>query len=226
MLIKKIEFDFEIKHGKYHKYIFNRISRIVKNDFDNLLSKILKKFNHLDSSKDIVIDKIEINISDIYIQEIENLTNLIEKHLEIEFYYIFQNSNLVSEKRTFDAFLNEYSSSKLLPWWLNSEKKLTQFLKKENIIIHDNEKVLTLILEDFIFFEKIYNLLSKDDQLFFIKKILGDKYEDFQKIIALKKDIYYSFHKHYSTKNTNNYIVYSSVKDVVKYSKKRLFIRL
>ena len=223
MLIKKIEFDFEIKHGKYHKYIFNRISRIVKNDFDNLLSKILKKFNHLDSSKDIVIDKIEINISDIYIQEIENLTNLIEKHLEIEFYYIFQNSNLVSEKRTFDAFLNEYSSSKLLPWWLNSEKKLTQFLKKENIIIHDNEKVLTLILEDFIFFEKIYNLLSKDDQLFFIKKILGDKYEDFQKIIALKKDIYYSFHKHYSTKNTNNYIVYSSVKDVVKYSKKRLF---
>ena len=171
MLIKKIEFDFEIKHGKYHKYIFNRISRIVKNDFDNLLSKILKKFNHLDSSKDIVIDKIEINISDIYIQEIENLTNLIEKHLEIEFYYIFQNSNLVSEKRTFDAFLNEYSSSKLLPWWLNSEKKLAQFLKKENIIIHDNEKVLTLILEDFIFFEKIYNLLSKDDQLFFIKKI-------------------------------------------------------
>ena len=223
MLIKKIEFDFEIKHGKYHKYIFNRISRIVKNDFDNFLSKILKKFNHLDSSKDIVIDKIEINIGDIYIQEIENFTNLIEKHLEIEFYYIFQNSNLVSEKRTFDDFLNEYSSSKLLPWWLNSEKKLAQFLKKENIIIHDNEKVLTLILEDFIFFEKIYNLLSKDDQLFFIKKILGDKYEDFQKIIALKKDIYYSFHKHYSTKNTNNYIVYSSVKDVVKYSKKRLF---
>ena len=58
---------------------------------------------------------------------------------------------------------------------------------------------------------------------FFIKKILGDKYEDFQKIIALKKDIYYSFHKHYSTKNTNNYIVYSSVKDVVKYSKKKAF---
>ena len=68
--------------------------------------------------------------------------------------------------------------------------------------------------------------MSKDDQLFFIKKILGDKYEDFQKIIALKKDIYYSFHKYYSTKNTNNYIVYSSVKDVVKYSKKRLFYQI
>lgn len=223
MLIKKVEFDFEIKDDKYHKYIFNKISRIVKNDFDHILSKILNKYNHFDSSKDIVIDKIEINLSDIYIQEIENLANLIEKHLEIEFYHIFQNINPVNEKRTLDDFLNEYSSSKLFPWWLNSEKKLTQFLKKENIIIQNNEQVLNLILEDFIFFEKIYDLLSKDDQLFFVKKILGDKYEDFLKIIALKKDIYHSFHKHYSTKKKDNYIVYSSIKDVVKYSRKNLF---
>jgi len=223
MLIKKVEFDFEIKDGKYHKYIFNKISRIVKNDFDHILSKILNKYNHFDSSKDIVIDKIEINLSDIYIQEIENLANLIEKHIEIEFYHIFQNINPVNEKRTLDDFLNEYSSSKLFPWWLNSEKKLTQFLKKENIIIQNNEQVLNLILEDFIFFEKIYDLLSKDDKLFFVKKILGDKYEDFQKIIALKKDIYHSFHKHYSTKKKDNYIVYSSIKDVVKYSRKSLF---
>lgn len=223
MLIKKVEFDFEIKDDKYHKYIFNKISRIVKNDFDHILSKILNKYNHFDSSKDIVIDKIEINLSDIYIQEIENLANLIEKHLEIEFYHIFQNINPVNEKRTLDDFLNEYSSSKLFPWWLNSEKKLTQFLKKENIIIQNNEQVLNLILEDFIFFEKIYDLLSKDDQLFFVKKILGDKYEDFLKIIALKKDIYHSFHKHFSTKKKDNYIVYSSIKDVVKYSRKNLF---
>lgn len=223
MLIKKVEFDFEIKDGKYHKYIFNTISRIVKNDFDHILSQILNKYNHFDSSKDIVIDKIEINLSDIYIQEIENLANLIEKHIEIEFYHIFQNINPVNEKRTLDDFLNEYSSSKLFPWWLNSEKRLTQFLKKENIIIQNNEQVLNLILEDFIFFEKIYDLLSKDDKLFFVKKILGDKYEDFQKIIALKKDIYHSFHKHYSTKKKDNYIVYSSIKDVVKYSRKSLF---
>ena len=29
MLIKKVEFDFEIKDDKYHKYIFNKISRIA-----------------------------------------------------------------------------------------------------------------------------------------------------------------------------------------------------
>lgn len=223
MLIKKVEFDFEIKDRKYHKYIFNRISRIVKNDFERIFSKVLTKHNHFNSSKNIVIDKIEININDIYIQEIDNLANLIEKHIEVEFYHIFLNYNLVDQKRTLDDFLNEYSSSKLFPWWLNSEKKLTEFLKKENIIIRDNEKVLNLILEDFIFFEKIYDLLSEDDQFFFIKKILGDKYEDFEKIIALKKDIYHSFHKHYSSKKKENYIVYSSIKDVVKYSRTRLF---
>lgn len=214
--IKKVEFDLDIVDNKYHNYIFNLISRRVNNEFNEILSRTLKEHKIVISSRNLIIEKIEIDINEIYFQEIDKLSSIIEKHLELKFQEIFNNIEFFTKPRIFDDIINYYLSYKIFPWWISSYKLEDNFFVKQKFDIKNTHRVLELITKDYLAFRKILDLFPKDEKLSFIKKLLGEKYFLFEKILFIKKDIYRSFKNDSSILNLE-YLIFNSIQQALNY---------
>ena len=208
--IKKLEFDFDIADNKYHNYIFNLISGKVNSEFNEIITKVAKEHELLISSNNLSIDKIEIDLNEIYVQELDKLFSIIEKHLEIKFQEIFNNVDVFTQPLIFDDILSYYVSNKIFPWWINSNNLRNNFLVKQNLKIKNNYNVLKLITKDFLSFRKIFDLFNEDERLSFLKKLLGKKYFLFEKILLFKKETYNSFNLD-SSKVNLEYLIFRSV---------------
>ena len=221
--IKKLEFDFDITDDKYHNFIFNSISRIVINDLEKILTKLLAKYENLSNSNKLIIDKIEIDLNEIFIQEIDNLTFHLETHLDYKFEEISINIDKFSKGRTFDDLISQYYFNKISPWWFNSKKKIENFYNQENIFNFNNSKSLNILTNDFVFFQKIYKLIPDYKKALFIKNILGSSYSNYSNVLALKKDIINIFRKDIPSKSKDQFIIFSSLKDIFELKSFNLF---
>ena len=83
VLIKKVEFDFDIGRKNYDSAIFNFLSKITKYDFDKIFKSILSK-DEFKNFTIIFIEKLEIDLNDIYLVDLPNISSLIKSQIEME----------------------------------------------------------------------------------------------------------------------------------------------
>ncbi|RPF74142.1 MAG: hypothetical protein CBE49_002825 [Rickettsiales bacterium TMED289] len=213
VLIKKVEFDFNINQKEYDSVIFSFLSRITKYDFDNIFNNILSKKEFQNFIEDIYIEKLEIDLNDIFLSDFQNLSKIIESHIEMELlnYINFNKSKIVS--KSVDDFLDEYFSQKILPWWFDPNDNFKNILQNKKLDIRDNKKVYQLIVKDYNFFKKIFNHFSEDEINILLKDILGDKFKIYKNILDFKKNIYNIIPDFKSVDSNLKLMIFSSIKD-------------
>ena len=106
VLIKKVEFDFDMGGKDYDSAIFNFLSKITKNDFDAIFKSILSRDEFKNYDKDIFIEKLEIDLKDIYMVDLPNISSLIKSQIEVELlnYLNFNSKKIIS--KSVDDFLD------------------------------------------------------------------------------------------------------------------------
>ena len=177
VLIKKVEFDFDIGRKDYDSAIFNFLSKITKYDFDKIFKSILSKDEFKNFNEDIFIEKLEIDLKDIYLVDLPNISSLIKSQIEMELLnYLNLNSKKIISKSV-DDFLDEYFSQKILPWWFSPKEDFKNIILSKKLDIRDNKKVFKLIVRDYNFFKKIFNPFSEEEINILLKDILGEKFK-------------------------------------------------
>ena len=214
IIIQKIEYDFEIDDPKIQQYYAHTCKRISEDVIGNILIRLFKEHEFFQSNKEIFIDKIEIDINQIFIQELSDLSKFIELHLKNEIFDISKVRNDLIVNRLFEDFLVNYKKNNFLPWWLKSQTTRNTFFNVSNIVISDYNKTLDLLISDFIFFQKVYSLFDEDKREPFIRKVLGRKYDLFLSIVDLNEDLQ-SLRIYTSSYNSHkDYTVFDSLKSI------------
>ena len=208
--IKKILFEFDADSKDSYELISNYISKKAVPDLDLIINSAVQN-SGLESLK---IERIELNLPEIYINELYNLNNHLEFLLSEELKKIFSkssNENLNYERNIYNL-IAEYYNTKILPWWFNKELLNDAFLKNQN------KNLLIELTKDYKFFKKIYSLLGSEK----ISTLLRDQITDyafFKKLNKTKRLFSKSFNK---TNNQESYILYESVLDYTKIKYKNL----
>tara|TARA_Y100000991_G_scaffold64233_1_gene47971 strand:+ start:13011 stop:16859 length:3849 start_codon:yes stop_codon:yes gene_type:complete len=213
ILIKKVEFDFNINQKEYDSVVFSFLSKITKYDFDNIFKNIFSKNEFQNFHKDIFIEKLEIDLNEIFLSDFPNLSKMIESHIEIELlnYINLNTKKLVS--KSVDDFLDEYFSHKILPWWFSPNDDFKNIVTNKKLDIRDNKKVYELIIKDYNFFKKIFNPFSESEINILLKDILGDKFKTYKNILDFKKKIYNIIPDFRSVDSNVKSLIFSSIKD-------------
>ncbi len=212
IIIKKIEYDFEIEISENQNILFNTFKKITNDKIGDILIRSLNRNNFNPSKEDILVERIEIDLNVIYIQELINLEGLIESHLANEFFKIINNKYKLPTKRHFGDFLYYYKQNNFLPWWLKSKSNLDFFLKKENFIVQDREKVIRLLISDLIFFKKVFGLFDDTNRDSFLRNILDSNYNVFKKIFNFHLDLNKLLFNNISTKTLDQYSMFNSLR--------------
>jgi len=202
--IKKILFEFDAESKDSYELISNYISKKAVPDLDLIINSAVQN-SGLESLK---IERIELNLPEIYINELYNLNNHLEFLLSEELKKIFSKGsteNLNYERNIYNL-ISEYNNTKILPWWFNKELLNDAFLKNQN------KNLLIELTKDYKFFKKIYSLLGTDKINILLRDQITD-YVFFKKINKTKKLFSKSFNK---INNQESYILYESILDYTK----------
>ena len=145
--IKKILFEFDAESKDSYELISNYISKKTVTDLDLIINRSVQN-SGLESLK---IERIELNLPEIYINELYNLNNHLEFLLSEELKKFFSKGsteNLNYERNIYNL-IEEYNNTKILPWWFNKELLNDAFLKNQN------KNLLIELTKDYKFFKNL-----------------------------------------------------------------------
>ena len=209
IIIRKTIFDIAINHTKDHKYISNKFSGLINNTFDKLLER---KFSGV-IDNNLRINTLEVDLGALHINQLDQF-NLLEDlfigRCSSELDYVLKNQ-IIHKSRTPNELIYNYIHNGYLPWWARDKKKVNKFFEKNILHLEKGDKLFDLILFNFDYFRKTYNLFHKDIFSRYIRKILDKKYNFYKQLVSLKSAFNLKRDNNYSENKSTIEIIYESL---------------
>tara|TARA_B100000886_G_scaffold80277_1_gene52189 strand:- start:1776 stop:4670 length:2895 start_codon:yes stop_codon:yes gene_type:complete len=211
-LLRKIEFNFEVDSNDNFEYIAKTVSNFSKSKLNSVIEKTIKKSRLNINGDNYVIDKIEINLPELNINEFHLVFDYIDYELTKRLQELFSNRKKIIKKRSFIDFIDEYYKFRHIPWWIKSNENL-DFLFTNNTGHNFSEKVriISILSKNFNFFKKIFSFFSKEQMNLIINDLTNHKSFHYDKIINIKQRIHNTKEDNIDTFD-EMFIIYSSLK--------------
>ena len=189
-VIKNFEFEIDVSNEFIHNECVKKIPSLLNQDFKKKFNNLLQKYYLPEKAQINKIDKIEIDIGNIFISEINSLDNLILIQLENFLDKSNYNNNLNIEVFTIDSFFISFVKTRIPPLWSISKDNLKILLSKDLIFQTNKDYIIEILTKDPILFRRFYNLFSKDNFIKIIDQLIGENKRAFQNIFSLNTEIF------------------------------------
>ena len=176
--IRKFRFDLSLNDGKIFDDLGDHLIELTKTK----LIKIVEDVAERTGQKDLVLDKLEIDIGLIDINNLDSLTKAFEKELLLFFQKKEQQLQPVGSKKQEQALLF-FIEKGYYPWWINNRQRFNSVVLDLEATTTFSDQFLATVFSDQKKYFRLVDALEPAAKKNFINKLLGSNLIFFQSLI-------------------------------------------
>ena len=176
--IRKFRFDLSLNDRKIFDDLGDHLIELTKTK----LIKIVEDVAERTGQKDLVLDKLEIDIGLIDINNLDSLTKAFEKELLLFFQKKEQQLQPVGSKKQEQALLF-FIEKGYYPWWINNRQRFNSVVLDLEATTTFSDQFLATVFSDQKKYFRLVDALEPAAKKNFINKLLGSNLIFFQSLI-------------------------------------------
>ncbi|MDC1012488.1 contractile injection system tape measure protein, partial [Flavobacteriaceae bacterium] len=176
--IRKFRFDLSLNDRKIFDDLGDHLIELTKTK----LIKIVEDVAERTGKKDLVLDKLEIDIGPIDINNLDSLTKAFEKELLLFFQKKEQQLQQVGSKKQEQALLF-FIEKGYYPWWINNRQRFNSVVLDLEATTTFSDQFLATVFSDQKKYFRLVDALEPAAKKNFINKLLGSNLNFFQSLI-------------------------------------------
>ena len=176
--IRKFRFDLSLNDRKIFDDLGDHLIELTKTK----LIKIVEDVAERTGQKDLVLDKLEIDIGLIDINNLDSLTKAFEKELLLFFQKKEQQLQPVGSKKQEQALLF-FIEKGYYPWWINNRQRFNSVVLDLEATTTFSDQFLATVFSDQKKYFRLVDALEPAAKKNFINKLLGSNLNFFQSLI-------------------------------------------
>jgi hypothetical protein len=176
--IRKFRFDLSLNDRKIFDDLGDHLIELTKTK----LIKIVEDVAERTGQKDLVLDKLEIDIGLIDINNLDSLTKAFEKELLLFFQKKEQQLQPVGSKKQEQALLF-FIEKGYYPWWINNRQRFNSVVLDLEATTTFSDQFLATVFSDQKKYFRLVDTLEPAAKKNFINKLLGSNLIFFQSLI-------------------------------------------
>ena len=176
--IRKFRFDLSLNDRKIFDDLGDHLIELTKTK----LIKIVEDVAERTGQKDLVLDKLEIDIGLIDINNLDSLTKAFEKELLLFFQKKEQQLQPVGSKKQEQALLF-FIEKGYYPWWINNRQRFNSVVLDLEATTTFSDQFLATVFSDQKKYFRLVDALEPAAKKNFKNKLLGSNHNFFQSLI-------------------------------------------
>ena len=176
--IRKFRFDLSLNDRKIFDDLGDHLIELTKTK----LIKIVEDVAERTGQKDLVLDKLEIDIGLIDINNLDSLTKVFEKELLLFFQKKEQQLQPVGSKKQEQALLF-FIEKGYYPWWINNRQRFNSVVLDLEATTTFSDQFLATVFSDQKKYFRLVDALEPAAKKNFKNKLLGSNHNFFQSLI-------------------------------------------
>ena len=176
--IRKFRFDLSLNDGQIFDTLGDKLIALT----NTKLIKIVEAVVEQSGEKDLVIDKLEIDVGHIDINNLDALARAFENELirllpEANQSYSHKNSKKEEEALLFFIEKGYY------PWWINSKERFNAIVLRLDTTSSFSDQFLSTAFSDQQKYFRLLGSLGPEAMKIFIKKVVGQNHRFFNSLV-------------------------------------------
>jgi hypothetical protein len=176
--IRKFRFDLSLNDRKIFDDLGNHLIELTKTK----LIKIVEDVAERTGQKDLVLDKLEIDIGPIDINNLDSLSKAFEKELLLFFQKKEQQLKPIGSKKQEQALLF-FIEKGYYPWWINNSQRFNSVVLDLETTTTFSDQFLATVFSDQKKYFRLVDALDPAAKKNFINKLLRSNLNFFQSLI-------------------------------------------
>ena len=176
--IRKFRFDLSLNDRKIFDDLGNHLIELTKTK----LIKIVEDVAERTGQKDLVLDKLEIDIGPIDINNLDSLSKAFEKELLLFFQKKEQQLKPIGPKKQEQALLF-FIEKGYYPWWINNSQRFNSVVLDLETTTTFSDQFLATVFSDQKKYFRLVDALDPAAKKNFINKLLRSNLNFFQSLI-------------------------------------------
>ena len=176
--IRKFRFDLSLNDRKIFDDLGDHLIELTKTKLIKIVEDVAERTGH----KDLVLDKLEIDIGLIDINNLDSLTKVFEKELLLFFQKKEQQLQPVGSKKQEQALLF-FIEKGYYPWWINNRQRFNSVVLDLEATTTFSDQFLATVFSDQKKYFRLVDALEPAAKKNFINKLLGSNLIFFQSLI-------------------------------------------
>ena len=176
--IRKFRFDLSLNDGKIFDDLGDHLIELTKTKLIKIVEDVVERTGQ----KDLVLDKLEIDIGLIDINNLDSLTKAFEKELLLFFQKKEQQLQPVGSKKQEQALLF-FIEKGYYPWWINNRQRFNSVVLDLEATTTFSDQFLATVFSDQKKYFRLVDALEPAAKKNFINKLLGSNLIFFQSLI-------------------------------------------
>ena len=177
--IRKFKFDLSLSEDKAFEPLSNDLLRLAKK---NLLDVIEKVFSNFDG-KNIVVDKIEIDLGNFKASDLDSIVRKFESELEDFVQNKLNQSTLQNQERVSEAVLF-FIRKGYFPWWVDGADAFNEMILKMKDSLLLSERIKSILTANKKNYFRLFNVLNPETQKIVYQKLFSQNETIFQASIS------------------------------------------
>ena len=165
--IRKFKFDLTLSDDRVFEPLSDDLLRLTKKSLLEVVERVFSKFD----GKNIVIDKIEIDLGNLNPSDLNSLVRKFKSELED-----FVQNNLDQSTSQNQARVNEaalfFIQKGYFPWWIDSAATFNEMVLKWRDSLQFSEKIMLVLTAEKQNYFRLINVLNAEAKHIVYQKLL------------------------------------------------------
>ena len=182
--IRKFRYDLFLNDKQIFESLGDNLIDITKTKLVKIIEDVIEKTGH----ENLIIDKIEIDLGKININNLDSIPKKFESELSLFFEQRVSNPNSDRIKKGEEAIIF-FIINGYLPWWINNESEFNSIFKAFELGKPFTEKFINSLFKNQERYTRLAYIINKQSKEILINKLIGSRNRFFEELIHLSKII-------------------------------------
>ena len=182
--IRKFRYDLFLNDKQIFESLGENLIDLTKTKLVKIIEDVIEKTGH----KNLIIDKIEIDLGKIDINNLDSIPRKFESELLLYFEQRINDPYIINIKKGEEAIIF-FIINGYFPWWINDQSEFNSIFKEFDLGEPFSENFIKTLFENQEKYTRLSNIIDQRSKEILIAKLIGSKNRFFEELIHLSKII-------------------------------------